>query len=373
MMLVFLPHVLITLFICKLCGSQQCIKDGNCYEIVDTLVTWNQAFNMCRTDGGNLVIIESSEEQQFIAGLMQKRIFTAVGLWIGSNKVHPEEDRRWINGEKFSYANWAKGEPNFPPAKENCLEIFTSTKWNDNVCTYHKGYICEKTLNMSSNESEQCIIYQTTGHCYDIVDKKTTWDQAFNICRQDGGMLVIIESSEEQQFIEVQMQRIHFTVDGLWMGSNSLHPEKQRAWINGNRFMYANWAEGEPNNEPLIENCAEINTSDSSWNDCDCTYRRGYICETKSPGKSEQHIWVIGVAVASALVLLVGIVLLCYFIRKRLKSRNKARDEVYQEVQVMEINNIGHAYDQAADIYNNYSTIDGDALSPDETHRKSIY
>ncbi|KAL3837201.1 hypothetical protein ACJMK2_022572 [Sinanodonta woodiana] len=296
----------------------------------------NQAFNMCRTDGGNLVIIESSEEQEFIAGLMQKRIFTAVELCIGSNKVHPEEDRRWINGEKFSYANWAKAD-------------------------------------LSSNESEQCIKDQNTGHCYQIVDKKTIWNQAYNICMQDGGMLVVIESSEEQKFIEVLMQRINFTVDGLWMGSNRLHPEKQRAWINRKKFIYANWAEGEPNNEPLIENCAEINTSDSSWNDCDCTYRRGYICETKSPGTSEKQSWVIGVAVASALVLFVGMVLLCCLIYKRQKTKNEKRDEVYQEVQEMEINNIGHGYGQAADVSDTYCTIDGDYVSPDETHRKVIY
>lgn len=372
-----LPHLMITISICVLGRSQPCIKDensGNCYQIVDTLVTWNRALNMCRKNGGNLVIIESAEEQEFIAGLMQKRNFTARGLWIGSDKVHPKEHRTWINGEKFSYANWARGEPSSsPPVEENCAEIFISTKWNDNVCTYLKGYICEKTPNMSSDESKPCIKDHFTGHCYQIVNELATWTQAFNICMQDSGMLIIIESAEEQRFIEVQMQRIQFTVDGLWMGSNMLHPEKQRVWTNGKKFTYANWAEGEPNNKSYVENCAEIFTSERTWNDEICSSLRGYICENTPPGTLEPRGMVIGVAVGSALLLVVGILLLCCLIYKRKKSKKKKRDEAYEEVQEMQTNNIEHAYNQTEDISDTYCTIDDDNLTTDETHRKEIY
>ncbi|KAK3607972.1 hypothetical protein CHS0354_006572, partial [Potamilus streckersoni] len=94
-----------------------------------------------------------------------------------------------------------------------------------------------------------------------------------------GSMLVIIESVEEQNFITEQMKKTKFSMNGLWMGSNNLHPEAQRTWANGNKFTYQNWASGEPNGHLEEENCAEIYTFDGKWNDRSCAHRTGYICE----------------------------------------------------------------------------------------------
>ncbi|KAL3837159.1 hypothetical protein ACJMK2_022537 [Sinanodonta woodiana] len=123
------------------------IKDdtsGHFYQVFDTKVTWKKASDLCKYDGGNLVTIESIEEQTFITDLIKKRTFTVPGLWIGSDKLHLDEQRAWANGEKMSYANWAPGEPNSHLIEENCLVIRTKdSTWMDVTCTERNGYICE--------------------------------------------------------------------------------------------------------------------------------------------------------------------------------------------------------------------------------------
>ncbi|KAK3607800.1 hypothetical protein CHS0354_031301 [Potamilus streckersoni] len=138
---------------------------------------------------------------------------------------------------------------------------------------------------LRSGQTETWIKNEATGHCYQIVDRPTRWPQAFNICRNDGGMLAVIESAEEQLFIQGQIQSKSFKLEGLWLGADTLHPVEQRTWINGENFSYTNWAPNQPDNRASEENCAEIyaQTLNGLWNDLPCTYLIGYICENTRP------------------------------------------------------------------------------------------
>ncbi|KAL3837095.1 hypothetical protein ACJMK2_022476 [Sinanodonta woodiana] len=128
--------------------TEPCITDDtsiHCYEIVDTLITWKNASDLCKYDGGNLVTIESAEEQKYITDVIKRMFLKARSLWIGSDMLHPEEERAWSNGEKLSYENWAKGEPNNVDM-ENCVILRTNNSmWNDVKCTEKNGYICENS------------------------------------------------------------------------------------------------------------------------------------------------------------------------------------------------------------------------------------
>ncbi|KAL3837100.1 hypothetical protein ACJMK2_022481, partial [Sinanodonta woodiana] len=297
--------------------TEPCFEDktsGHCYQIFDTEITWKDAAELCKHGGGNLVTIESSKEQKFIEDLMKKRTLHALGLWIGSNNLHPDDGRAWFNGEKISYENWAKGEPNSSFIDENCIEIRPAdSKWNDVKCTEQNGYICE-----SSCAVRDYIQDNKTGRRYKVVDKLTTWDDAFEICDKDGGTLMIIESPEEQAFIADKLRHTMLEVKGLWLGSNTVHFVGKRTWTNGKKFTYVKWAEGEPNNSPYVENCAEIYTSNFTWNDRDCSLLRGYICEKKpevTPNKV-QYVFIISITVGTALVLFVGVIILCCILHK---------------------------------------------------------
>ncbi|KAL3837088.1 hypothetical protein ACJMK2_022470 [Sinanodonta woodiana] len=346
-------------------GAKPCISidvRGHSYQIVDTNTTWATASRICKENDGHLIFIETAEEQQVIADQMQKRNFFADALWIGSSKVHAEEGPRWNNGENFTYVNWAKGEPSNPPGEENCAEMYTKNfKWNDQSCKSRRGYICEKT-----DVIEPCRTVGNIRHCYQIVQDEITWLQAFKICSQVGGMLVTIESEAEQKFIEDQIQNITFTVGGLWIGANQLHSEKQHTWANGQQLTFNNWAQGEPNNKQYVENCAEISTSDFTWNDEMCSTQRGYICEYPMLGTSDLQIWVIIVPVGSALILLVGVVLLCCFFKRRRKNQNK-KVEVYQGIQEMEMRNAEHIYSEHIELPDAYCNIDDYSSRPNDT------
>ncbi|XP_060556957.1 perlucin-like protein [Ruditapes philippinarum] len=122
---------------------------GNkCYRFIKDPNTWSDAKEKCRLISGDLVRIESKEENDFIVANIKG---STSGFWIGLDDTQKENNWQWSSSEgtqslgKFS--NWAPGEPNNDRGDEDCGEIFAKMskigKWNDAPCSTKLPYICE--------------------------------------------------------------------------------------------------------------------------------------------------------------------------------------------------------------------------------------
>lgn len=67
--------------------------------------------------------------------------------WIGGHDSQRESSFVWeSDNSPLTYTDWASGEPNNALNNEDCLQLRKSLdyKWNDNLCTHIRSYICEK-------------------------------------------------------------------------------------------------------------------------------------------------------------------------------------------------------------------------------------
>ena len=112
--------------------------------------------------GGDLPIIASAEENQFVQDLVFKQnTVTGKGAWIGLKRNDANSLFYWIDGTPLAgqYQNWAKGEPNNEGGNEYCASYIYAPKsysvegvqWNDLDCAYPGGYgkpvtVCQKAL-----------------------------------------------------------------------------------------------------------------------------------------------------------------------------------------------------------------------------------
>ena len=77
-------------------------------------------------------------------------------LWIGVKDVRKKVGNqypryfRYPNGEKLSYHDWRRGEPNgnVPNKPENCVGIYSrpidnSFQWNDGECGGESLFVCQ--------------------------------------------------------------------------------------------------------------------------------------------------------------------------------------------------------------------------------------
>ncbi|XP_058241003.1 CD209 antigen-like protein C [Hemibagrus wyckioides] len=116
--------------------------NSNIYYISDEEKTWNESRQDCRQREADLVIINSTEEQKFIAKQLDWR-----RAWIGLTDRDTEGVWKWVDNTPLTTAYWDEGQPNNEHNQEDCAEImgFPETKpWNDRNCSDSKLWVCEK-------------------------------------------------------------------------------------------------------------------------------------------------------------------------------------------------------------------------------------
>ena len=102
------------------------------YFVGSQVLSWTAAREYCRQRGGDLVVIETAEENEIVRRLVQQRSINPTGCWIGASDADSEGQWRWINGNSVSlYSNWDPWEPNNICGGEHYAHMWFHGKWND--------------------------------------------------------------------------------------------------------------------------------------------------------------------------------------------------------------------------------------------------
>ncbi|XP_036022677.1 CD209 antigen-like protein B [Onychomys torridus] len=113
------------------------------------------------------------------------------------------------------------------------------------------------------------------GNCYFFSKSQRNWNNAVKACQEVEAQLVIIESDEEQTFL----QQTSKAKGPTWMGLSDLKKEATWLWVDGSplasRFQKY-WNRGEPNNVGK-EDCVEF--AGDGWNDSKCELQKFWICK----------------------------------------------------------------------------------------------
>ncbi len=98
-------------------------------------VDYNQALKYCKEGGlGEISSITSSDQNNKIE--KQMKVLNIEYAWIGLRRLyHERKDKTyswtqtyWQDGTRFSYSNWASGQPNYLSKDENVI-IALSNGW----------------------------------------------------------------------------------------------------------------------------------------------------------------------------------------------------------------------------------------------------
>lgn len=113
----------------------------------------------------DLVDITSREQEEEIILVLNARgelsEITSPNFWTSGTNIDNEGEFYWKStGNRFTYLNWRKGEPNnlnnSLNQSENCLEAILTQSlkfrlgvvwrltWNDDICSEEKYYICHR-------------------------------------------------------------------------------------------------------------------------------------------------------------------------------------------------------------------------------------
>ncbi|XP_064635622.1 macrophage mannose receptor 1-like [Lineus longissimus] len=128
----------------------------SCYKFLYTHQRHSDARLDCSKHMGDLVKIESKEENEFLLDYIKTNLYDVPlnGFWIGADRFDWRtqygavwvwlSDNKLLNQSRFS--NWGSGEPHKDTSR-NCLYVdHNDLKWLGSVCNVKRQAICEIQL-----------------------------------------------------------------------------------------------------------------------------------------------------------------------------------------------------------------------------------
>ena len=122
-----------------------------CYYVDNTRFRrMSDARNKCKQMGGDIAIIRSGHENQFIFDLVNETPGLPVwGAWIGLTRT-ADRSFKWVDGTPIGYNGWNSGEPNDTGGREDCVAMYRDIggKWNDAPCDWEvtPGVVCKMPM-----------------------------------------------------------------------------------------------------------------------------------------------------------------------------------------------------------------------------------
>lgn len=111
-----------------------------------------------------------------------------------------------------------------------------------------------------------------SGHRYRVSPDAADWMTGFDRCTADQSHLVVVDSMEENDYLEILVGR------KFWIGLHDKNNEGDFEWVNSAPLVFENWNDGEPN-DLGGEDCVELRDSGGLWNDLPCSHSRYFVCE----------------------------------------------------------------------------------------------
>ncbi|KAF4115375.1 C-type lectin domain family 10 member A-like [Onychostoma macrolepis] len=109
------------------------------YYISSGWKSWTESRRYCTDRGGDLIIIDNREEQEFVNNMSG-----GADVWIGLTDIDEEDTWKWVDGSRLTSGFWSFGEPNGHRG-ENCA-LNNPSGWADYPCNNAFKWICEKSI-----------------------------------------------------------------------------------------------------------------------------------------------------------------------------------------------------------------------------------
>ncbi|XP_066227745.1 layilin isoform X2 [Saccopteryx leptura] len=171
-----LPAVLLAALLAGLRGAASRLLSGQpvcrggtqrpCYKVIyfhdaSRRLNFEEARAACQRDGGQLVSIESEDEQRLIEKFIENLLASDGDFWIGlrrhdekqSNSTACQDLYTWTDGSISTFRNWYVDEPSC--GSEICVVMYHQPsapkglggpymfQWNDDRCNIKNNFICK--------------------------------------------------------------------------------------------------------------------------------------------------------------------------------------------------------------------------------------
>eukprot|EP00937_MAST-01D_sp_MAST-1D-sp2_P005076 g5076.t1 len=264
-------------------------------------LSWFDARARCQAQGGDLVSIRDNATLDSVHAATRGQQTT---VWLGITDSASEGS--WVNvdGSSIPFVRWGTGEPNDVGGGEDCAELASDARLNDQACTKKRAFVCRNStcavcVPGQYHHGPACLEcpagkYQDRageGDCRDCAagwfneqrgqsaaalhTTPLSWPDARARCQAQGGdLLAVTDKAALDNVARMLESRGH--KDRVWLGATDR--AREGTWTNVDGSMpFLAWASGQPDNWGGGEDCIEL-ANDARLNDQACTTKRAFVC-----------------------------------------------------------------------------------------------
>ncbi|KAG5843793.1 layilin isoform X1 [Anguilla rostrata] len=164
--------------ICRRGTERPCYKIAY-FQDIQRKVNFEEASRACRSDGGELLSIETESEQRFIENFIQELRASDGDFWIGLRRSQGYQETssdcpaqyHWLDGSQATFRNWHWDEPSC--GYEVCVVMYHQPsappglgglymfQWNDDNCDTKNNFICKYTREKQPDSTAAGNLTQT--------------------------------------------------------------------------------------------------------------------------------------------------------------------------------------------------------------------
>ncbi|XP_066274817.1 macrophage mannose receptor 1-like [Branchiostoma lanceolatum] len=304
-------------FFCQLttgCPSGYTRHEGACFQAFHESKPYIEGRQVCADDGGLLAM----PKNKIVDHVLLDLIDSSHHYYFGLNDLATEGTWMWEDGTPFDFASgytrWWEGFPKISYDSYDCAfyHYGAHSDWANNIGCHGARFICQLSLGIDICDPDPCknggVCSHDTytyscectdgwagrncegrcpsgynphlGSCFKAYDEHKTYNEAKQVCEDDGGRLAMPTDSDVDNFL-VELRN---PWGDYWIGLNDLATDDEWMWLDGSphdpNAGYNRWKSGEPNlpgagctyyEEDVAAKWADKSCSEQAWFFCQLT------------------------------------------------------------------------------------------------------
>ncbi|XP_075036882.1 secretory phospholipase A2 receptor [Mixophyes fleayi] len=257
-------------YVCRTPGLTETVTDEQCDETWERHGSYCYGFDVRKLTFQEassdlycpLAVITNRFEQAFINSLLSRIVMENLYFWIALEDRDNNGEYTWLvnstQHRDVSFSNWNKQQPSH---NGGCVAVGSGHHlglWEVKDCTEFSAMsLCKEALFADieegsnpheENKDQMCSFSWETEphlqHCYKVfhhenLERKRTWQEAEDLCRDFGSHLVSFSNFNEEQYV-TRLLGTMFNKDlkrQFWIGLSKRNPSSEGSW---------EWSDGTP-------------------------------------------------------------------------------------------------------------------------------
>ena len=124
-------------FVCERSAPFISLDSNHAYKLRTAAVSFEEARERCKAEGGRLAALETAEERAFVGSRVNLEV------WVDAQDTETTGRFVWSTGVEVDLSDFRAGQPDDTDGSQGCLLLSAGDRLSDERCEQTLPFVCE--------------------------------------------------------------------------------------------------------------------------------------------------------------------------------------------------------------------------------------